>query len=50
MNAHHEMVELGTLGVEVLKLANGDRTRSEILEALAERAESADALRLARVY
>jgi methyltransferase-like protein/SAM-dependent methyltransferase len=34
VNARHEMIELETLGLEVLKLANGQRTRAEILEVL----------------
>jgi hypothetical protein len=38
VNAHHEMFALEPLGVEVLKLANGQRRRSEILDELAARA------------
>jgi methyltransferase-like protein len=40
VNARHEMIEVQTLGLEVLKLANGQRTRAEILEVLSARAAS----------
>ncbi len=36
VNAHHEMYRLEPLGIEVLKLANGERSRSQILAALIE--------------
>jgi methyltransferase-like protein/SAM-dependent methyltransferase len=36
VNAHHEMHRLDPLGVEVLKLANGERSRSQMLAALIE--------------
>ena len=39
VNAHHEMIELEALAVEVLKLADGRRRRSDILDALVERFE-----------
>jgi methyltransferase-like protein len=39
VNAHHEMIELEALAVEVLKLADGRRRRSNILDALVERFE-----------
>ena len=34
VNAHHEMVRLEPLGLEVVKLADGTRSRDQILEAL----------------
>jgi methyltransferase-like protein len=37
VNAHHEMVKLEPLSVEVVKLADGRRSREEILEALLAR-------------
>jgi methyltransferase-like protein/cyclopropane fatty-acyl-phospholipid synthase-like methyltransferase len=37
VNAHHETVELDGFGVEVLKLATGERSRIAMLEALLER-------------
>jgi methyltransferase-like protein len=40
VNVHHEMIKVEPLGVEVLKLADGQRSRGEILEALVERATS----------
>jgi methyltransferase-like protein/SAM-dependent methyltransferase len=42
VNARHETIELDTFGVEVLKLANGLRTRAEILDVLSERAASGE--------
>ena len=39
VNAHHEMIELEALAVEVLKLTDGRRRRSDILDALVERFE-----------
>jgi methyltransferase-like protein/SAM-dependent methyltransferase len=42
VNAHHEMVRLEPLAVEVLKLANGERTRHEMLDVLVERVESGE--------
>lgn len=39
INAHHEMYKLEPLGVEVLKLANGERRRSDILDGLLAAAE-----------
>ena len=38
VNAHHQMVRLEPLGLEVVKLADGTRSRGEILETLIERA------------
>jgi methyltransferase-like protein len=40
VTAHHEVLRLEPLGVEILKLANGQRRRSEILDALVARGES----------
>jgi hypothetical protein len=40
VNVHHEMIKVEPLGVEVLKLADGQPTRLEILEGLVERATS----------
>jgi methyltransferase-like protein/trans-aconitate methyltransferase len=40
VNAHHEMVRLEPMGVEVVRLADGRRSRVEILEALAARVTS----------
>jgi hypothetical protein len=40
VNARPEMIEFQTLGLEVLKLANGQRTRAEMLEVLTARAAS----------
>jgi methyltransferase-like protein len=40
VNVHHEMIKVEPLGVEVLKLADGRRSRGEILDALVERAAS----------
>ena len=34
INAHHEMLKLEPLGVEVVKLADGRRSRSDLLDAL----------------
>jgi methyltransferase-like protein/SAM-dependent methyltransferase len=36
VNAHHEMFQFEPLSIEVLKLANGQRSRRDILEALVE--------------
>ncbi len=40
VSARHEMIRLEPLGLEVVKLANGERTRSDIVEALAQRVET----------
>jgi methyltransferase-like protein len=37
VNAHHEMVKLEPMGVEVVRLADGQRSRIELLEALVAR-------------
>jgi SAM-dependent methyltransferase len=42
VNAHHQMVELERLGSEVLKLANGDRTTTDILDVLLTRVASGE--------
>ena len=40
VNAHHDMLQLEALSLEVLKLANGSRRRSDILDTLVEWFES----------
>jgi methyltransferase-like protein len=40
VNAHHEMVKLEPIGVEVVRLADGRRSKPELLEALAGRVNS----------
>ena len=42
VNAHHQMVELDRLGAEVLKLADGERTRSDILDLLMRQVDSGE--------
>ena len=34
VNAHHEMVELDALGIDILRLADGKRSRSELVDEL----------------
>jgi methyltransferase-like protein/SAM-dependent methyltransferase len=40
VNAHHEMVKLEPMGVEVVRLADGQRSRTELLDALVARVNS----------
>jgi methyltransferase-like protein/SAM-dependent methyltransferase len=40
VNAHHQMIQLEPLALEVLKLLNGSRRRADMLDALVERQES----------
>jgi len=40
VNAHHQMFEFEPLAIETLKLANGERSRSDILDGLVERQQA----------
>jgi SAM-dependent methyltransferase len=40
VNAHHDVVDLDPLSIEILKLADGSRSRGEIVDALAGRFEA----------